>query len=300
MNHLKIIGAVSSVATILLVAPIAFAQEVTAPAPNTGVTSTEEPVVTTTNSANKAEMEARLEEAKKKIELQREEAKAKLETSRENTKKKIEAQREESKKRIETTREEAKAKMEAAREEAKSRMETKREEAKQRLSDIRDKKKQELALKLSDRFDNLNKKWTDHFTQTLDHYNAILLKIQERADIAETNGKDVSAANVAIQSAKTAISTAQTAVTAQAVKTYTLDASVVTTTDTTDTTVGQDELVKRLRTAFQELHKTVFNDLKALRDGEMKNTRSAVQGALQTLSQIPKVDDDNDDNTSNQ
>ena len=57
--------------------------------------------------------------------------------------------------------------------------------------------------------------------------------------------------------------------------------------------------MKKLRTAFQELHKTIFNDLKALRDGEMKNARSAVQGALQALSQVPKVDDDNDD-TSNQ
>ena len=145
----------------------------------------------------------------------------------------------------------------------------------------------------------MNKKWTDRFTEQLGHLGNVLLKIQERADIAATNGKDVSAVNTAIQAATTAIAAAKAVVTAQAAKTYTLHASAVGTADATDTTNGQDELIKKLRTAFQELHKTIFNDLKALRDGEMKNARSAVQGALQALSQVPKVDDDNDD-TSNQ
>lgn len=223
----------------------------------------------------------------------REEAKTNAGVIREETKANVKAKREEMKERMETAREEAKERMEAVREEAKERMETKREEAKQRLSDIRDKKKQQMAERLAEQFDNLNKKWTDNFIQQLDHYGAILLKIQERADIAATNGKDITATNSAIQSANTAIDTARTAVIAQAAKTYTLDASSVTTTSS-----GQDELIKGLRTAFQDLHKTLFNDLFALRDGVMKNARAAVQGALQTLSQIPKVDDDSDSNSN--
>lgn len=194
---------------------------------------------------------------------------------------------------VEARREEAKQKMETVREEAKVKMETKREQAKKRLSDIRDKKKQELALKLANQFEELNKKWTDHFTEQLGRLGEILLKIQERADIAATNGKDITATNAAIQSATTAISTAQTAVTVQATRTYSLDTSSVTTTVATTTTNGQDELIKGLRTQFQNLHKALFKDLFALRDGVMKDARKAVQSALQTLSQIPKVDDNN-------
>ncbi len=193
-------------------------------------------------------------------------------------------------------RKEAKAKIEAQREEVKTRIEIKREEAKQRLNDIRDKTKQQLAEKLAGQFDNLNKKWTDNFIKQLDHYDAVLLKIQERSDIASTNGKDVTAVSAAIKSANTAIDNARTAVVAQAAKTYTLDASSVTNTVATTTDSGQDKLLKGLRKAFQDLHKTLFNDLKALRDGVMKDSRTAVQNALQTLSRIPKVDDNSDNN----
>src|SRR3989344_8642479 len=212
--------------------------------------------------------------------------------AREEAKAKIEAQREVAKQKMETQREEAKQKMETARENAKAKMETKREEAKQRLSDIRDKKKQELALKLANQFEELNKKWTDHFTEQLGRFSEIILKIQERADTAASNGKDVTAANVPIQSSTTAISTAQTAVTAQAAKTYTLDTSSITTSTAITTSGGQNEFMKGLRTQFQNLHKSLFKDLFALRDGAMKDARKSVQDALQTLSQIPKVDDD--------
>lgn len=226
------------------------------------------------------------------METAREEAKARMEKAREGAKTRMETAREMAKQKMETQREEAKQKMETARENAKTKMEAKREEAKQRLSDIRDKKKQELALKLANQFEELNKKWTDNFTEQLGRLGEILLKIQERSDIAEGNGKDTTATNAAIQSATTAISTAQTAVTAQSAKTYVLDTSSVTTTVATTTTNGQDELMKGLRTQFQNLHKTLFKDLFALRDGAMKDARKSVQDALQTLSQIPKVDDD--------
>src|SRR3989344_3990722 len=195
---------------------------------------------------------------------------------------------------VETAREKNKVKIETAREEAKSRIEAKREEAKQRLADIRDKTKQKLAEKLANQFEELNKKWTDNFIKQLDHYGAVLLKIQERSDIASTNGKDVTAVSASIKSANTAIDSARTAVVAQAAKTYTLDASSITTSTATTTSRGQDELMKGLRTQFQSLHKALFNDLKTLRDGTMKDARSAVQNALQTLSKIPKVDDDSD------
>src|SRR3989344_293014 len=90
-------------------------------------------------------------------------------------------------------REEAKTRMETVREAAKVKMEAVREKAKQRLSDIRDKKKHELALKLAEQFGDLNKKWTDRFTEQLDRLSGILLKIQEKADTAAAGGKNTQA-----------------------------------------------------------------------------------------------------------
>jgi F0F1-type ATP synthase membrane subunit b/b' len=261
MSLLKIIGVVGGVAGVLLSASSAFAES-------------NDRAVTATTTKN-----------------------VRMETVRIETKAKIEDARKEAKTQIENAREETKTRIETAREEAKTRMEAQREKAKERLADIRDKKKQELALKLAEQFDKLNKKWTDHFIQQLDHYDSILLKIKERADIAATNGKNIASTTSAIQSANTAIASARTAVVAQAAKTYTLNTSTVTTTVATTTVSGQDELMKGLRTAFQDLHKTLFKDLFAVRDGVMKNARAAVRGALQALIQIPNVDDD-DENDS--
>lgn len=212
---------------------------------------------------------------------------ARVETARERLK----VSREEMKERIETRHEEAKTRIEAAREEAKTRMETRREEVKQRLSGIRDRAKQQRAEHLAEQFDRLNKKWTDHFMQLLDRYGTIVLKIQERADTAAANGKDTAAVKTSLQSAQTAIENARDAIVAQAAKAYTLDTSSLT-AEAATAGGDQSELVSSFRTAFQDLHKSLFNDLFALRDGLMKDTRGAVQAALQALNQIPRVDDD--------
>lgn len=269
MNKLKIIGVASGVAVMLMSAPVAFAIE-DGRANVTGVRPViTRPVATTTKNV--------------RVETARKEAKARMETKREETKSRIEAKREE-----------AKSKMEAKREEMKDKLEAQREKAKQRLSDIRDKKKQELAQRLANQFEELNKKWTDHFIERLDRLGEVLLKMQERSDIASTNGKDVTAVSTAIKSANTAIDNARTAVVTQAARTYTLDTSSVTTAVATTTDSGQENLMKALRTQFQSLHKALFKDLFALRDGEMKKADTAVRDALKTLSQIPKVDDDGD------
>jgi hypothetical protein len=217
-----------------------------------------------------------------------------LQSAREEAKQKIEAAREESKKKIESAREEAKMRMEIAREEAKAKMEAQREKARQKLSEIKDKEKQQKAERVADQFDNLNKKWTGHFTQQLDKLGNVLIKIQERADIAARNGKDIAAVSIAIQSSKTAIEVAQVAVSAQAAKTYVLSSSSITTASSVTTSSGQNELINALKTQFQGMHKAIFKDLYALRDGVMKDARKSVQDALQILGQIPKVDEDSD------
>lgn len=166
-----------------------------------------------------------------------------------------------------------------------------RQAAQERIAAIQDKVKQQLAQRLAAQFDQINKTWTEHFMQMLDRYDTILQKVQDRATAAATAGKDTTSTNVAIAAAKASIATARTAVTAQAAKTYTLDLSTATTTVTaaTSTSQGQMQLMQGLRTSFQNLHETLFKDLFALR-GYMTATRSAVQSALQTLGQIPGVD----------
>ena len=188
------------------------------------------------------------------------------------------------------------ARMQTMRDEAQARMQTQREKMMMRMSDIQDKVKQEKAKNLATQFDNLNTTWTDKFMQLLDHYDAILQKIQDRADIASSAGKDITAVTADIQSAKTAILNARTAMVAQAAKTYTLDPSTISTNMTTAS--GQDKMMKSLRTSFQNLHTSLFKDLFAMRDGIMKDARGAVQKALQTLGQIPGVDSDNATSTT--
>lgn len=184
------------------------------------------------------------------------------------------------------------ARIQELRDEAATRVKNKREEAEKRLTDIRDRAKQEMAKKIAKQFDNLNTTWTDKFTKLLERYDELLQKVQDRATLAGSAGKDIASTTAAIQSAKSAIASARAAVTAQAAKTYVLDPSVIPTTATT-TQSGQEKIIKNLRTAFQTLHSTLFKDLFALRDGLMRDARRAVQNAVQTLGKIPKVDDDN-------
>ncbi len=168
-----------------------------------------------------------------------------------------------------------------------------RQKAEKQMEQIEDKQKQRMAVNLSRQFDNLNQTWTRHFMQLLDRYTAILQKVKDRASAAAAAGKDVSKTNAAIASAQTAITTARTAVAAQQAKTFVINLSVASSTITTATSTptGQDQMMKGLRNAFQVLHKQLFDSLTALRDGAMQDARKAVQGAIQSLGQVPGVDE---------
>lgn len=173
-----------------------------------------------------------------------------------------------------------------------------RENARERLAHIRDKVKQRLAQRLSAQFDHVNKVWTDHFTKELDRYDAVLQKIQDRANRAALHGKDVAATNAAVQTAKAAIASARAAVQAQAAKSYTLDLSPANTSTATSTDDGQ--VMQEFRAAFQALHTQLFHDLFALRDGPMKDAHKAAQNALQTLKQIAGIDNEHATSTASE
>jgi len=138
----------------------------------------------------------------------------------------------------------------------------------------------------TEQFGKINSTWTDHFMKLLDRYGAILEKIQNRANIEEGNGKDITAVNAAIQLAKTAIMSAQEAITQQAANSYEIDESEIATTDDKATESGQNELVQRFRIAFQNIHNLMFGDLHSLGNGPIASVRKAVQDAFQALNQI--------------
>ncbi len=200
--------------------------------------------------------------------------------------------------RIETIREDARNRIEAVREEAQARIKVQREKTEQHLADIRDKAKQQMAERLAKQFDNINKTWTDHFMNVLDRLDAILKKVQDRANTTAGNGKDISSVTTAISSAQSAIAAARTAVTTQAGKTYALDPTIVPVTTSTTTPSGQEELMKGLRGAFKNLHTGLFKDLFALRDGPIKDARKAVEDAFKALRQIIGSDDEHATSTT--
>ncbi len=178
-----------------------------------------------------------------------------------------------------------KERLQSVRDEVQTKLKEQRDKITTRLENIKDKMKQEKAAKLSEQFDNLNKIWTDKFAKQLDSYDAILQKVQDRANTAAGKGKDVTSTTAAITSAKAAIATARTAVIAQAAKTYDVDPATIPTT-ATSTPSGQENIMKNLQASFKNLHATLFKDLFALRDGAMKDAHKAVQAAIQTLGKI--------------
>lgn len=194
---------------------------------------------------------------------------------------------------IQKKADEAKQNLEKIRDEAQAKMKQAKEKLEEKMNEIRDKQKQKMAQQIEKQFDHLNQVWTDHFTKVLNRFDAILEKIKTRADKAAANGQDVSGVDTLIKTAETTISNARTAVEAQAKKTYTVDLTVVNSgVATTTTPTGQDQLIKNLRAQFKTLRDQLMKDLFGLRDGVMKDSRNAVQDALQALSKVPKVDEE--------
>lgn len=208
---------------------------------------------------------------------------------------------EELKKEQEQIREDFKQEAERVREDLKQRREKavgavkqKREEVKQKIEQLRDEQKKKMAAQIVEQFDRINKVETNHFLNVLDRDATILLKIGSRADKATTMGKDVSAVNAAIEKAQVAIDVAKAAVTAQALKTYTVDTAGIPNTTASETTTApsEDQTIKAFRDSFRAVHEQLKNDLKTLRNGVIKDSHESVRAALVELKKIPNIDQD--------
>lgn len=183
--------------------------------------------------------------------------------------------------------------LEKIREQTQIKVQATHEKIQQKMAEIRDKQKQKLAEQVVNQLERLNKVWTDHFTNVLNHLDAVLQKIKTRVDKASANSQDVSAVNAAVVAAETAISNSRAAIEVQAKKTYTVDLTAVNSDIATTTTAsGQNQLMINLRAQFKTLRDQLMKDLFGLRDGLMKDSRLAVQTSLQLLSKISKVNED--------
>lgn len=183
--------------------------------------------------------------------------------------------------------------LEKVRNEAQTKVLQTREKIQSKLMEIQNQQKQKLAEQIADQFDHINEVWTGHFTNVLNRLEAILEKIKNRADKAATNAQDVSEVDADIKKAETAILTARAAVETQAKKTYAMDLTAVNSgIATTTTAMGQNKLIINLRAQFKTLRDQLREDLFELRDGAIKDSRTAVQDALQALSDVPSVDEE--------
>ncbi|MDP2637198.1 MAG: hypothetical protein Q8P03_01135 [bacterium] len=183
-------------------------------------------------------------------------------------------QRQEAETQLRAKKVELQDRVKTAREEMKSKIEAKRVELKDRLQSIRDEKKQQTVERVYDKVNQLNERMTLHFMNALTQIEEVLGRVESRADKAEANGLDVSAARAAIAAAETAIQSARTAVEAQAGKTYSF---TVTTEEDLRSDVGQ-------------ARKTLHDDLTAVRE-IVRAARDAVRQAAVALAQIPRVDE---------
>ncbi len=189
-------------------------------------------------------------------------------------------------------------KIKKLRDNAQENMKERVQKAKEKIDQVKDARKKEAANKIIEQLKHTNQVWTDHFTNVLNQLDAVLQKIQTRTDKAVANGKDMSVVNTAITSAKTAVEAARTAVAIQAAKIYAVDTTLIVATSPTSTTNEQNQLLRGLRDQFKIQKDQLKTDLNNIRDGVVKDARTSVHNIVQTLSDIPDINNEPEDNSS--
>ena len=169
---------------------------------------------------------------------------------------------------------EFKQKLEDSKKELKERVDAKKQELKDRLASIKDEKKKATVEKIDGRLDELNAKYTEHYSEVLTKLGAVVEKINVRIERAAARGLDVSAVRTALISADAAIAASKTAIESQTAKTY-----LITVTD-------EATLRENVGAARQALRA----DLKAV-EQTVKDAREATRKAATTLAGIQGIND---------
>lgn len=199
---------------------------------------------------------------------------AALKEKRGDAKELFQEHRQETIARIQEAREEFKSRIEAHREEMKKLMETRREELKAKLAAFKDGKKAEIAERVDEAFGDINARWIESFTNSVNRIEGVLDAIGSRTDKAEAAGKDVTAVRAKIETAHGAIDAARAAIEAQADKDYTLEVS-------SEATVKTDASGTRtqLRTDLETVRKAV------------RAAYDATKAAAAALKAVPGIGD---------
>ncbi len=169
--------------------------------------------------------------------------------------------------------ENAKELIKQTREEVRNRVEERRQEIKTQLKNIRNEHKQGIAERIFDNINDLNMRMTDRFFSIINKIEAVLSRIESRADKAEENGVNVSAVRTAILEAESMISVGRTVVEEQSQIVYSFEVN--------------DEETLRLDVGVAR--QTLHADLTEVRNSIVA-MREAVKEAAMALSQIPRVD----------
>lgn len=156
----------------------------------------------------------------------------------------------------------------------KSKIDTRKEEIasrtaalKAKLKTFKDKKKANLTEKINTNLNKINEKRTELLGKRLDEMSKIVSKLEARLNEAKTAGKDTSAAQAALDSAKSTWQDAKTSVDTQAQKSYTITVS-------DEGKIGQDAKATR-----DQLH----NDLKETNQ-KVIDAKQAIAKAIETAS----------------
>lgn len=230
--------------------------------------SEEEILLTVTGRAEKRQNIR--ENAKVTFQVERETKKTEMEKNKEEIKLKREAFKET----LQTEREERKTKIEEMRKTFKE----KRDDFKEKIKTIKDERKKQLTEKIDNRMSTVNKNQTSRMTGALGRLTEHINKLEERVIKAKENGVDVSAVEVLILTAKTAISDALAVVEKQVVNDYAF------------TITDEENLGQSIKASYDVLS----NDLKKAQESLVKAKEAVVAafkvaGALEKITPIPTV-----------
>lgn len=157
------------------------------------------------------------------------------------------------------------------------RIQAQREAMNARLQTITDERKAKRAEQLADQMNQLNERLTDHYLSVLDHLDAVLTRIAERA-VDEVSDADLQAK---ITTARTNIVSVRQAVIVQQDKVYTVNI-------TTEA---------KMREAFQGVKKQMQDDHAAARE-LLSQARESVRQAFADLKEVAQPEEESADTNS--
>lgn len=175
---------------------------------------------------------------------------------------------------IKVKREEFKNTIEGGKQALQTKVEAARTTLKEGLLKIKDEKKKESVEKISNRFVELNKNFTEKLSDKIDQIEGVLAGVKSRISKAEAKNINVTTAKEAVVKAEEAINLARASIVEQSAKVYTI--SIVS--------------EETLKTTVETIKNNFQTDIKAVQD-KVRKAHEGVVNSATTLAKIPKIND---------